>query len=87
MAYVGGIFFANMGGGGGQNYFHKHLAQAYIGQGYTEQIRRKCSKNAENIFQGASDDFGTFFRIFFDIFAWLCFSGLSNGLPATNLAL
>ena len=23
MAYFGGIFFANMGGGGGQNYFHK----------------------------------------------------------------
>ena len=22
MAYFGGIFFANMGGGGGQNYFH-----------------------------------------------------------------
>ena len=23
MAYFGSIFFANMGGGGGQNYFHK----------------------------------------------------------------
>ena len=23
MAYFGGIFFANMGGGGGQNYFQK----------------------------------------------------------------
>ena len=29
MAYFGVIFFANMGGGGGQNYFQKHpLAKA-----------------------------------------------------------
>ena len=27
MAYFGGIFFANTGGGGGQNYFHLHLAK------------------------------------------------------------
>ena len=29
MAYFGGIFFANMGGGGGQNYFHTRRVQRY----------------------------------------------------------
>ena len=30
MAYFGGIFFANMGGGGGQNYFHLHMIRRDI---------------------------------------------------------
>ena len=30
MAYFGGIFFANMGGGGGQNYFHPPFSVSYV---------------------------------------------------------
>ena len=30
MAYFGGIFFANMGGGGGQNYFQKQFLPVLV---------------------------------------------------------
>ena len=33
MAYFGSIFFANMGGGGGQNYFHCVPRQVLNGVG------------------------------------------------------
>ena len=30
MAYFGGIFYANMGGGGGQNYFQNTVSESMV---------------------------------------------------------
>ena len=48
MAYFGVIFFANMGGGGGQNYFHtgSHRESHTSGARGPPQFLKKRSENA-----------------------------------------